>query len=360
MHAYTLRPYTHTPKDAAKLALLWNESKAQWPGISGRVGAGTDDAVHDWIGQEQGLLALVADDLTQDRFIGFGSMQAEPHEERSCHVSVISVHPAVQADELTRQMLTHMVDRAGTLGYHRVSLNTPSANLKSVPLYEAVGFFHLPDARPRWRNYVPLVRELPVSQHYFRQHDWCATLRRDSNQADHEGRPVAGAFRYHWKAGGEALLITIDRESETIIGVETERFAAHVEVDELRPSRALSYSIRWRIRNKAAQLLNVSVFADGDRGIRIAHRSALILSGGEEQMVKGHFTVAPDLFWAGDGGPVSVIRTVLVVGAQIVELGTGVRPRQAMSVGPASSSTSWLSDGQPVLQQHRVPQRQPA
>ncbi len=352
MHPYTLRPYTHTPEDAAKLALLWDESRARRPGISTRVGPETVDTVHDWRDREQDLLALVADDLTQDRFVGFGSMRAEPDQETSCSVYVISIHPGVQADELTRQMLTQMVDRAGALGYHRVSLHTASANLKSVPLYQAVGFFDLPDARPRLRNYVPLVRQLPVSQHYFRQHDWCATLRHDSNEADCARRPAEGAFRYHWRAGEEALLITIDRESETITGVETERFAAHVELEEPWPSRNLSYSIRWRIRNRGAQLLNVSVFADGDRGVRITHRSALILSSGEEQTVKGHFTVAPDLLWAGDGGPVAVIRTVLVVGTQIVELGTGLRPRQAAPVSPASSGTAWLSDWQ------RVPQRQ--
>jgi hypothetical protein len=360
MHAYTLRQYAHTRQDAAKLALLWNDSRGNRPNTAARGEPGMPGEARDWMDQESGLFALVADDPSQDRFIAFGSLRAESGKGKSCHVSMVSLYPGVQVDELTRQMLTRMIDQAGELGYHRVSLGTLSADLRNPPLYKAVGFFQMPGTTPRWRNYVPLVRQLPLSQQYFRRHDWSSTLQHGSGEADHEESPNAGAYRYRWTAGGETLLIVIDRNAETITGVETERFAAHVEVDELWPTGAQSYSIRWRVANKGTQPLNVSVLADGDRGIRIAHRSALILSGREEATIRGRFTISPDLLQAGEGGPLPQIHTVLVVGAQIVELGTAVRPPQTVPAGAAAFRHAFLAGGQPVRQRHSAVRLQPA
>jgi ribosomal protein S18 acetylase RimI-like enzyme len=360
MHAYTLRPYTYTREDAAKLALLWNDAPSARPSTLSRGRPATGQEPPSWMDREQGLFALVADDLAQHRFVGFGSMCPESDRGKGCYVSVVSLHPAAQGDELTRQMLTRMIDQAGELGYHRVSLSTRSANPGNAPLYEAVGFFQVPGTRAPWSNYVPLVRQHPLSQQYFRRHDWSSTLQHNSGEANRERRPARDVYHYHWTADGETLLITIDRNAETITGVETERFAAHVEVDELPPGGALSYPIRWRVTNKGTQPLNVSVMADGDHGVRIAHRSGLIIPGGNEQTIRGRFTVAPDLLLGAEGGPGPQIRTVLVVGAQIVELGTGVRPPRAVLPGAGAARRGFVPDGRPERQRHSAVQRQPA
>jgi GNAT superfamily N-acetyltransferase len=359
MHAYTFRPYTNTREDAAKLALLADQTLAPRPGKSVCGTPATVEDVYDWMDRGLGLHALVADDLVRNRFIGFASLQAGPAHSKSCHVSALSVHPAVQGDELIRQMLTHMVERAEELGYCRVSLGASSANLRNAPVYQEVGFFHVPDAATSWRNYVPLVRQLPVTRDYFRRHDWCATLHHTSSPTENGRKPgAASALRYRWRADEETLLVVIDKDAETVTGIATERFAAHVEVDDLNSNRGRYYSIRWRVKNKGTQPLNVSVFADGDDGIKIAHRSALILSGGQEQTVEGRFTISPDLSLAPEGGPAPQIHTVLVVGAQIVELSTGIRPRQTMPVYTEPSWTALFYDGQPGLQRHGLPQGQ--
>jgi GNAT superfamily N-acetyltransferase len=361
MHAYTLRPYTNTREDAAKLAALWNETNGRRPAASPCGTPAVVEDVHDWISCGQGRHVLVADDLAQDKLMGFASLQAGPDHSNSCHVAALSIHPAVQGTELIRQMLAQVVDQAGELGYHRVSLDTSSAEPRSAPVYQEVGFFHVPDVATSWRNYVPLVRQLPATRDYFRRHDWCTTLHSASSPAEDGRKPgVASSLRYRWRADEDTLLIAIDRDAETVTGVETERFAAHVEVDNLISDRRRYCSIRWHVRNKGTQLLNVSIFAEGDDGIKIAHRSALIISGGQGQTVEGRFTISPDLRLAADCEPVPQIHTVLVVGAQIVELNTGIRPRQTMPVYAEPSWAAFFCGRQPVLQRHGVPQGQPA
>lgn len=361
MHAYTLRPYTDTRQDAARLAVLWDETKALRPGATAGSGSATVEELHNWVSHERSLYVLVADDLIQDRFLGLAAMRVEPDNEKSCDVSTLAVHPAVRDGALARQMLTHLVDKAGELGYHRVSLSRSSVRLASAPQYEEVGFLQEPDARDGWSNYVPLVRQSPVSKRYFRRHNWSATLQCDYSAAHQGRRPGAGsALRYHWRADEEMLLAVIDRDAEMVTGIETERFAALVEVDRADSDRAGSRSVRWRVTNKETHPLNVSIFADGDGGVKITHRSALIIGGGQEQTVEGRLTLSPDLVLAEGWGPVPRIATVLVIGAEIVELGAGVKPCQARRAPAVPSRAALSSAQQSVSRRHAVLRGQPA
>ena len=69
MTDFTIRPYAYTEDDAAKLAVMWNESDDQWPGtFTGGVPL-TTERVREWMDKETGLAILVVDDW-QNRGVG--------------------------------------------------------------------------------------------------------------------------------------------------------------------------------------------------------------------------------------------------------------------------------------------------
>lgn len=333
MSDFTIRPYVHSDEDTAKLAVMWNESDDQWPGTFTEGVPFTSERVREWKERERGLAIWVVDDPTGERIVGYGSLWDEADREKTCYVALLNVHPAYQGKSLARRMLTRMVDRAIELGYELMTIGTWPGNLKSVPLYKKVGFFWIPDTNVYMENFVPLIRQLAVAQPYFERHDWYATFKRELEQVEDDQRHAANkVYRYHWEEDGESLTVLIDREAKTITGLETEHIAAYAELDEIEPAHGLPYPIRWRVTNKRDEAVNVSILASGEPGIRISQQSAFVLKGGQERVIEGHFTVSPDIKPVKKEKPAPRIKTVLVVGGDVVELGTGVRPRPAIQV----------------------------
>ncbi len=232
MKNFTIRPYAFTDEDAAKLAVMWNESDDQWPGTFTDGVPFTAQRVSEWMERETGLAMWVIDDPDQERIVGYGSMWDEADKEKTCDVALLNVHPAYQGKSLARRMLTRMVDQAIELGYEQMTIGTWPGNLKSVPLYKKVGFFWTPDTNVHMDNYVPLIRQLAVARGYFERHDWYTTFRRELQQVEDEQRHgEQKVYRYHWAENGDSLTVLIDREAHAITALETERFAAYAELD---------------------------------------------------------------------------------------------------------------------------------
>jgi RimJ/RimL family protein N-acetyltransferase len=333
MSDFTIRPYAHTDEDAAKLAVMWNESDDQWPGTFTEGVPMTTERVREWMDREVGLAILVVEDPAQERIVGYGSLWEGHDKENLCYVAVLNVHPAHQGKSHARRMLTRMIDLAVELGYHQMDIGTWSGNLKSVPLYKKVGFFWVPDTSVHMENFVPLIRRLPLAQPYFQRHDWYTTFQRELLQVEDDQRHGAmKVYGYHWEADGERLSVLIDREAKAMTGLETDHLSAYAELDEVEPAHGLPYPIRWRVTNKRQAAINVSILASGDPGIQISQQSTFRLEAGQERVVEGRFTVSPDIKVVKKGWPAPRIKTVLVIGGDVIELGTGVRSRPAIVI----------------------------
>jgi ribosomal protein S18 acetylase RimI-like enzyme len=333
MSDFTIRPYAYTEADAAKLAVMWNESDDQWPGtFTGGVPL-TTERVREWMDKETGLAILVVDDPAKERIVGYGSLWEEHDRENECYVAVLNVHPSFQRKSLARRMLTQMVEVAADMGYRLMTIGTWPANMKSVPLYKKVGFFWVPDTSVHMENYIPLIRQMPAARRYFECHDWYATFQRELLQVEDDQKHGAmKVYRYHWQEDGDSLSITIDRESKAVAGVATNDLCAYAEMDEIEPAHGLPYPIRWRVINKRDDPVSVSILASGDPGIQIAQQSTFMLGAGQERVVESHFTVSPDIKPAKKDWPAPCVKSVLVVGGDMVELGSGVRPRPAIEI----------------------------
>jgi RimJ/RimL family protein N-acetyltransferase len=358
---YIIRPYTSD--DNAALAVMWNESDDQWPGtFTGGVPM-TDELVRDWMDKETCLMRLVVEDKSDGSIVGFGSLWQDASQSDTCYVAVLNVHPAHQRRSLARRILTQMVDWASFHGYRRMTIETWSGNLKSVPLYKKVGFFWVPDTGVFLENYIPAVRQLGVAQRFFEQHDWYTTFRRELKQAEDDQRhPATGDMKVHvlrWEEDGEFLEAVVDRQAQALTGLETANFAAHAVVGESEPAQGIAYPVRWQVVNKRAKPVDVSVLANGATGIELSHRASFTLAAGEERVVEATFTCAVDAprldpHRGAEAKPAPKIRTTLIIGGGsstvseqvVVELGTGLRYRPAVEISAEPEFPSLLP-GQP-------------
>ncbi|MEE8389700.1 MAG: GNAT family N-acetyltransferase [Anaerolineae bacterium] len=346
MTEYNIRPYTSA--DNAGLAVMWNESDDQWPGtFTGGVPM-TEEIVRDWMEEETCLVRFIVEAETDNSIVGFGSLWEMAGHKGSCYVDMLNVHPAHQKRSLARRMLTQMVNYATDHGYHRMTIETWPGNLKSVPLYKKIGFFWTPDTDVYMENYIPAVRRLAIARRFFERHNWYTTFRRKLEQVEDDQRhPVTGDMKvyvFRWEEDGEFLETVVDRQSQALTGLETEHLAVYAIVDESEPAQGISYPVRWRVVNKRAEAVNVSVLANGETGIELNHRSSFALAAGEERVVEATFTCAADAprLDSDKRKPAPKIKTTLVIGGEVVELGTGLRYRPAVEVSTEPEFPSLL------------------
>ena len=339
MSEYEIRPYD--PADNAGLAVMLNESDDQWPGTFTEGVPMTEENMRDWVEKETCLVRLVVEAKTKDnpagKIVGYGTLWQDASQQDTCYVAFLNVHPDHQKRSLARRMLTQMVDWATASGYSRMTIGTWPGNLKSVPLYKKVGFFWTPDTDVYMENYIPTLRQLGIAREFFDRHDWYTTFRRELKQVEDEQRhPATGDMKVYivrWEQDGEYLEAVVDRQAQALTGLETSEFAAYTVVDESEPAQGIAYPVRWRVVNKRDEPVNVSVLANGETGIDLSHRASFTLNAGEERVLETTFTCAVDAPRLDPDKEKSApkIKTTLVIGGDVVELGTGLRYRSAVT-----------------------------
>lgn len=326
----TLRPM-RLPEDADRLAQMWNASDDQWPGTVSDGVPITAQWVIDRHGREKNREVMVWD--AGDAIAGFCSLWDWPQEPNVTYIATLNVAPQYQKLGLGRRFLQHYVSRAVEIGSYRLDLHTWPGNLKAVPLYKKCGFFWMPGTAVHMYNFLPTILTMPAAQAFFQQHDWYASLRRELTQAeDDETWEGVKVFTYRFEAGGERLTVWADRESRRIAAVETdELFAAALPADQ-EPPRGVETTLRWRITNRRDTPMHVSLLASGDAALAIDHRVTLTVAPGETAELHAPVRVAAAPAEQKEDRPTPYVRTLLVIDGQVLELGSGMRPRDAVEV----------------------------
>lgn len=332
---YTVRPYSAA--DAARLAVMWNESDDQWPGTWTNGVPMTADRVRQWLEAEMPLQGLVVEDTQDGAIVAFGSMFEELGEESTAYVALLNVHPKHQKRSLCRRMLTNMIDWSVENNYRRMTLGTWSANLKSVPLYKKTGFNWVPNTEVFMENYIPTVRLTDLGRLFFAKHDWYTTFNRELKQIEDDVRhPATGemkVFIYRWEADSEMIEAVIDRQAQAPTGWETKAFAAYASVTESEPAQGIAYPVRWQIQNKQDQAMAVSLRATGDSGVEIDQEIKLTLSPGEVRQIEGEVRCrvdAPRMTEDRKKKPAPAVRTRLDLAGEMIDLRTGLRYHAAL------------------------------
>lgn len=364
-HTYNILPYSEDL--AAELAVMWNESDDQWPGTFTRGIPMTADRVKQWMSETDYLMNLVVQ-RDDGVVVGYGNLFDTPNQKGvSCYVPLLNVHPAYQGKSLCRRMLNQMVDYATAHGYRRMTIATWSGNMKSVPLYKKVGFYWVPGHSVFMENYTPVVRQLPFAQDFFAEADWYRSYTRTLDQKEDEQRhPETGDMKVYvgrWETADRYLEAIIDREGQSVTGVETEQFAAFAMLEETAPAQGFPSRIRWRLTNKLDAPMPVTLCAEAAPGITLSYQETLTLAPQETREISRTFVCASDApaihyNESRNATPRPQIKTQLQMGTAVVPLATGIPYRPPVTVTLTPEIVSLLP-GQPQQLLVHLETRQP-
>jgi len=319
------------PNDVPKLVEMWKASDNQWPGTwSGGVEM-TEQMMAEWIERESYIHVYVAGH--GEKVVGFCSFHVDSRDKDVSYVGVLNVQPEHQKKSLARQMLNRCTERAVELGYKQVSLHTWPGNLKSVPLYKKTGLYWVPDTDVYMRNFIPSILVMPCAKPYFDAHDWYQTFQRKLEQKEDDERwEGMKVFTYRWSEGDDMLTVWVDREARSLTAVETNGFFAGAIAANIEPAKGLATQIRWRVTNKGQKPMEVSLIANGTEHLKLEHRTAFTITPGETSELEAEVEIAPDAPDVPWHKPPPTVKTLLIVNGQVVELATGMHPREAVTI----------------------------
>lgn len=318
-------------RDLDCLAQMWRESDDQWPGTVSD-GVPIDAAwVRTWLQREK--YREVAVWAAEDVIAGYCSLWDYHEEPGVVYIATLNVAPRFQNRGLGRRFLTYFVERAVELGAPRLDLHTWAGNLKAVPLYKKCGFFWEPGPSVHMVNLLPAILRMPAARSFFASHDWYASFQRELSQAEDDERwEGMQVFTYRFVAGDDSLTVWGHRQSRAVTAIETaELFAAAIVGDET-PARGLKAPIRWKVVNKRAETVDVTLIATGTTDLQLDHRASLRLDPGATVEVLGKVAIAPDMEDIRPGRVAPSVRSILMIGGTTIELNTGLRPHAPVEV----------------------------
>ena len=320
-------------KDAAKLAEMWRASDDQWPGTWSGGTEITPAMVMEGYERERMLNVYVVETPEGDKIVGYCGLNERQEEKGVGYVDLLNVQPGYQGRSLGRRLLQRCIERCVELKFHLLTLHTWAGNLKAVPLYKKVGFFWVPDTSVWMLNFMPAILTLPCAQDYFSRHDWYRTFKRELTQEEDDERwEGMKVCTYHWEEGGEALTVWADREAWRITAVETDAFFAGAIAGNIEPPKGMPVMIRWRFVNKRSRPVTVSLVAMGTEHLTLDARATATVAPGATWELERPVQVSQSAPDVPGRKPVPAVRTLFIVDGEVLELGTGLRPKPAIEV----------------------------
>ncbi len=345
-------------QDAALLADMWNASDDQWPGTWNRGVPMTAAMARDWQLRQKSIDTLVWD--TGTAFAGYCSFWASAEEPDVTYIALLNVAPAYQGYSLGRKFLVHFVQRSVELGATRLDLGTWSGNLKAVPLYKKCGFCWVPGTSVQMWNFMPTILALPCARPFFARHNWYQALKRTLAQSeDNEQWEGMRVFTYHFEAADEHLTVWIDREARRVTAIETNEFSVAAIASNIEPPRGLPTTLRWRLCNKRDRPMAVTLIATGNADLKLNHRATLQVAPGETVNLEAPVAINSTMADTDLQKRAPSITSLLLVDGEVIELGTGLRPRAAVEVSTYPDQITLMPNVQQTVRLHlrsHVPQ----
>jgi len=160
----------YSPKWAAAVANMWNESSEGWNGEQ------FNKTTESVLREEEASSALnVFLAVDGERAVGYCSLMRDQNEPDALYVALLNVRPEYHGRKIGKALMLRALERTRELGVPKLFLHTWAGNTKAVPLYKKVGFFwedgyhgtHL-------LNFMPHVLANPLVAGFFATADWYA------------------------------------------------------------------------------------------------------------------------------------------------------------------------------------------
>jgi len=317
------------PTHDERLAAMFNDFDAAWPGGFTRGVPETPERVRDRMARRDRLAVLLAE--RDGEFVGYCDLIAWPEHPDLAYVDLLGVRPAHHGTGAGRQLLRAVLDRAIEAGCREVTLDTWAGNTKAVPLYKKCGFHWEPDSSVFMRCFIPAVLRSPLGRAFFAERDWYACLERDLTVApDDLHWNGMRAYRYDFRDGEDALSVIVDAASGEIAAVETPDLAVGcwAPVTEAHVGRA--FPVRWHVRAPVGAAIEARVRASCDDGLTGTLEERVEVLG--ETTLLRDFGVAADATPSREGERPPCVRTTVIAGGIEIPLAVGVTVRWPVEV----------------------------
>lgn len=336
----TLRPID-LARDAEKLAAMWNDSDAEWPGTwTGGVPT-TAQYIRDWHEQLEYLAVHVWD--AGDRIAGYCSLIHGEDEDDLIYLPLLNVSPHFQGKSLGRKVLVNAIEKTIEEKRYRLDLDTWSGNFKAMAAYKRTGFFWDTGPWPLLRNFIPAILQMPCARYFFDKHDWYQTFQRDlSHVPDEEQWEGMNVFTYRFESDNEQLTVWADREARRITAVDTADLFVAATVDDLELIRGQATTMRWKITNKKDTPATLSLIAKETGDLSIDYREERTVEPGESITLGAPVNISQTAGASEKGKPAPRINTQIRWNDIPIDLGTGIRPQVeiTMSIHPEEITVS--------------------
>ena len=325
-------------KHAQALADMWNASDANWPGTWTRGVPETAEKVRREYERSEAIETFVCVD--GEVLAGFCKVSPDHDEPSVDYVALVNVPPSHQKRGVARRLLQRATALAVERGSYRLDLHTWSANLNAVPLYKKCGFMWMPDTDLHMLNFIPAVLRLDAAKEFFSTRDWYEVFRRPLDQVpDDERWEGMKVFTYRFVNSADdppdaapGLVVRVDREARAICAVETQSYAVAATSARADAPRGGEAKVRWTVTNKSEAALPVTVVASGGSSLLIDYRGSAEVAPGGTATLEAPCRVAADAPDVKRHMPVPAIKSVLLLGTEVIDLSTGLRPRPALEI----------------------------
>jgi len=305
--------------DARRLARMFDESHAGWPGGFGEAEHRPED-VERWVRESDALGVFVAE--ADGRIVAYCDLSPEIRQPDLAYVGLLNADPKYHGRGFGKAVLLSAVERAFERGFDRVELGTWAGNLKAVPLYKKSGFMWRPESHVHMDNFTPGIRRMPIAQAFFAKHDWYDTQQRDlSPKEDLFKRGKVRVYPYLWEADGDMLRVVIDRASWGPLEIETNDLRVACFLPDEKLVAGLPHPIRWEISNKRPGAMEVTLIAAADTGVRID--ASRVLSVKRRARIEAEFVADPQMPEKEEEPRAAIITSTLIMHGQPVELKAG-------------------------------------
>lgn len=330
----------YTPSMAAKAAEMFNAFNEIWPG-GFRGGIPFDEQrVRDWLDNNTAIANLVAVD-PEGNLVGYCSLYPHAHDPHAAYINILGVRPLVLGKRFGKRLLLKCLEIAAEKGIYRVDLNTWAGNLRAVPLYKKVGLFWVPNTGVYMQDYLPGLFQIPLAKEWFSHHpDWYTCFKRELAQAPDrcvvEGMEL---YIYTFEAEKDRLTAEVDRYGWKFCGIESvvkgKRISVKTRLNSHEILMGITNALTIEIQNGTGKDLVVGLMVEPFKGLKWKELfpPSLTVKNGENVTITREFTVdSSATVFKSDETASEVIKSVVIMGDQPLELFTGGKIRPAVTI----------------------------
>jgi RimJ/RimL family protein N-acetyltransferase len=325
---------------AAGVAEMWNLSREGWGGDSHVT---TEEKVRIQEANSSNLNLYLA--MDGDQVVGYCSLSEYREDEGGLYIPLLNVRTDYHGKKIGKELVLKALERAVQLNWPRLDLYTWPGNSKAVPLYKKCGFFWEDrDDTTHLMNFMPTVLNTEAVKDYFTNVDWYkASTRVIEITPDGRKENDFTYYEYKWDSNGDELRMEFERTGRGLRAIETNDYSIRVEVENFTLVCDAAYTIRYFIKNKSGNPLNIELKGEDNKIVRYSYENSLTVE--EETVLEAQFHLDQLTEEQSNWRTHPSLVTNMLINGQKARFAVGILPKlPAKLKGVVPGSQSYLNE----------------